>query len=126
MYVYLAGPINGCTDDEALTWRDTVRYRVNATCIDPMRRDYRGREDECVNDIVEMDKKDIDRADIVLANCWQVSWGTAMEILYAWEHRKRVIAVVPDGVRVSPWLRYHAEVMRSLDEALRILPESSV
>ena len=123
MKVYLCGPINGCTDDEAVTWRELVKQRIGEdSCIDPMRRDYRGREDECVDEIVELDKVDIECSDVVLANCWQVSWGTAMEILYAYEFTKaRVIAVVPEGTRVSPWLRYHATVVHSLDEALMIL-----
>jgi nucleoside 2-deoxyribosyltransferase len=119
--VYLAGPINGCTDDEANNWRDIAKTRLGArNCIDPMRRDYRGREEQCVTEIVDGDKNDISSSDVVIANCWQVSWGTAMEIHFAHSLSKPVIAVAPPGARVSPWLRYHAVIVRSLDEALAL------
>ena len=110
--VYLAGPINGCNDDEANGWRQGVMDRhPDHTFLDPMVRDYRGREDECVDEIVEGDKADIAKCDIFLAYCWQVSWGTGMEIHLAHQGGKRVIVVVPAGDRVSPWLRYHSEVV---------------
>lgn len=122
MRVYLAGPINGCTDDEAVNWREVVKQRLGAeNCIDPMVRDYRGKEDDSVQEIVESDKEDIYNATVVLANCWQVSWGTAMEIFFAWTMKKKVITVLPPGARVSPWLRYHSDVVHSLDAALALL-----
>lgn len=106
--VYLAGPINGCNDDEAHGWRqDFVASLPRLTFLDPMRRDYRGVEDQFAAQIVEADLADIDASDVVLAYCWQPSWGTAMEILYARTQRKTVIAVVPDGQNVSPWLRHY-------------------
>jgi hypothetical protein len=43
MKVYLCGPINGCTDSECIDWRAAAKKRLSDT-IDPMRRDYRGRE----------------------------------------------------------------------------------
>lgn len=108
--VYLAGPINGCTDDEAINWRDLAKSLVGAeNCIDPMRRDYRGKEDESVNEIVQGDLEDIDNSDVVVANCWQMSWGTAMEIHYAGSNGIPVVAIVPVGTRISPWLRYFTE-----------------
>lgn len=120
--VYLCGPINGCTDDEASNWRDQVKQVLGEDrCLDPMRRDYRGREAECVNEIVELDKEDIFASDIVLANCWQVSVGTSMEIYLAWEEGIPVIAIVPPDAKVSPWLTYHAQVVTSLDSAFEIL-----
>jgi nucleoside 2-deoxyribosyltransferase len=117
--VYLCGPIGGCTDDEAVNWRDVVKARIGAeNCLDPMRRDYRGREDEAVSEIVERDKEDIEDSDVVLANCWQPSPGTSMEILYAWEHGIPVYAILPPGARVSPWYRYHARVFHALEDAI--------
>lgn len=118
-FVYLAGPINGCTDDEAINWRQAVKDRLGVyNCIDPMRRDYRGKEAGNEDEIVEKDKLDIFCSDMMLANCWQVSWGTAMEIYYARDLLIPVHAVVPPDARVSPWLTYHARVHRSLDSAL--------
>lgn len=119
MRVYLCGPINGCTDDEANTWREYAKAILgDENCIDPMRRDYRNREDDNVDAIVEGDIADILASDIVLANCWQVSWGTAMEIHLAAEKGIPVIAVVKPGAHISPWLRYHAEIETSLGRAL--------
>ena len=119
MITYLAGPINGCTDDEANNWRDLAKKRLGVeNCLDPMRRDYRGIEDQSTEAIVHGDLEDIDSSDVMLANCWQVSWGTAMEIFYAAERGIRVFAVVPKTAKISPWLRYHAEIFFDLDDAL--------
>ena len=127
MITYLAGPINGCTDDEANNWRDLAKKRLgDENCLDPMRRDYRGIEDESVNEIVHGDLTDIENSYVMLANCWQVSWGTAMEIRYAYDIGLRVIAVLPPDTRVSPWLRYHAEIFYSLDAALDVIEATTV
>lgn len=83
-----------------------------------MRRDYRGHEDQNVEQIVNGDKYDIRACGVMLANCWQVSWGTAMEIHYAWSIGKQVLAVVQPGTRISPWLRYHAQIFTSLEDAI--------
>lgn len=114
--VYLAGPINGCTDDEANGWRESFMTRLPTYgFLDPMERDYRGREDECINEIVELDKSDINDCDIFLAYHWKSSDGTSMEIHYAWELRQKqsesplVLVVIPEGQRISPWVRYHSD-----------------
>lgn len=116
--VYLCGPINGCTDDEATTWREQVKTALGAdACIDPMRRDYRGREDECVDEIVAGDLADIEAATVILANCWAPSFGTAMELWHA--RRKPVVVIAPPGKPVSPWLRHVADdVVHNLDDAI--------
>jgi nucleoside 2-deoxyribosyltransferase len=123
MMAYLAGPINGCTDDESKNWREEIKSILGEeNCLDPMRSDYRGREDECVDEIVEKDKADIYDSDVVIANCWQVSWGTAMEILFAWNCNVPVIAIVPKDARISPWLCYHTiAIVHCLDDAITTL-----
>lgn len=122
LLVYLCGPIDGCTDDEATEWRNRVKSVLGEDhCLDPMRRDFRGVEDDHVNEIVESDKRDIYASDVVLANCWKASWGTPMEVYLAWYAGIPVIAVVPEGSKVSPWLQYHAQVVTSLDSAFDIL-----
>lgn len=112
MKVYLGGPINGCTDEEAHGWREAVKPLLAALgheCVDPMDRDYRGREMEpgIAAEIVELDKADIDGCDVLLMNRPRASDGTAMEILYGWSCGKRVIAVLPADVVPSPWVVYH-------------------
>ena len=121
--VYLAGPINGCTDAECKGWREYVKaYLGEENTLDPMRRDYRGKEMECIDEIVEGDKKDIDMCTHILVNYDRPSVGTAMEILYAWERKKHIIVVSPLGTKLSPWLIYHSsKVCNSFREAIEIL-----
>jgi nucleoside 2-deoxyribosyltransferase len=107
MKVYLCGPINGCTDEECRDWREMVKASLPET-IDPMRRDYRGREAESVRDIVELDKIDVTNSDIILVNYDKPSVGTSMEVLYAWDRGKMVIVVHPPAANLSPWLVYHS------------------
>lgn len=117
--IYLCGPINGCTDAEANDWRALVKELWSGSTIDPMRRDYRGREAENVRDIVELDKIDVLSSDVVLVNYDKPSVGTAMEVLYAFERGKLVIVVAREGASISPWLRYHSHrICQSFNAAL--------
>ena len=73
--------------------------------IDPMRRDYRGRELEpgIALEIVKGDMADIEWADIILAMCPKPSVGTSMEVFWAFHDLKKpVIAIAPTPA--SPWL----------------------
>jgi hypothetical protein len=119
--IYVAGPINGATDAEANDWRSAVKESAGswADVLDPMRRDYRGREDESVKEIVLGDKADIERSDYVIAYCPKPSVGTSMEVLLCWDQCIPCFVVVPDGVPVSPWLRFHAtDVVPTVADAL--------
>jgi hypothetical protein len=116
MLVYLCGPINGCTDAECKDWRSYAKSHLTNT-LDPMRRDYRGREAESVNEIVELDKRDVAACDVILANCPKPSVGTSMEIFLAWQMSKIVVAVAQEPV--SPWLRYHStKIVGTIKEAI--------
>lgn len=119
MKVYLAGPINGCTDEEAKDWREWVKANAPFQTIDPMRRDYRGREDQFVKEIVELDKLDILQADLILVNYDKPSVGTSMEILFAWMNQKPIVVVAGVDTVISPWLRYHASaILPSFGQAI--------
>ena len=121
MLLYLAGGINALSDADARDWRELVKSLLPAgiSTLDPMRRDYRGREDESVAEIVEGDLADIDACDAILANCVRPSWGTAMELHHAATAGVPVYAVVPEGESVSPWLRYFSrQVFGTLEEAV--------
>lgn len=119
--VYLAGGINGLSDADATDWRERAKRLLSGwDVLDPMARDYRGREDQNVTAIVEGDKADIDACDAVIVWAVRPSWGTAMEVLYAWERGRRVVVVCPGSV--SPWLRYHsATVVATIEEAIHEL-----
>lgn len=124
MVIYLAGPINGCSDSECKDWRECAKIKIHSAghqTLDPMRRDYRGIEAECVRAIVEGDKEDIGNSDRILAMCPKPSVGTSMEIMLAWSTKILVGAVVPDKSKASPWLLYHASVHESLDAAIDAL-----
>lgn len=105
---YLCGPINGCTDEECNNWRSLFKSLWSGETLDPMRRDYRGKEAESYREIVELDKIDVANSDVIIVSYEKPSVGTSMEILYAWERGKPIVVVArPDAV-ISPWMRYHS------------------
>lgn len=116
--VYLGGPIADRTDDECVAWRLTMLL-IFPNAIDPIRRDYRGRESECYREVVELDKRDILAADVLLVKYdGRPSVGTSMEILFAWEHHIPIVLVAPMTAKLSPWLLYHCtKIVSSLDAA---------
>lgn len=45
--------------------------------------------------------------------------GSNMEIIYAFEHGKLVVIVLPKDKPISPWHRYHAhKIVNTLQDAL--------
>ena len=121
MRIYLCGPINGCTDEEATGWREKVK-KMYGSAIDPMKRDYRGKEAESYREIVDLDKRDVRQADVILVNYDKPSVGTSMEVYYAWTLGKPIIVWCrPDAV-ISPWLRYHStRIVHSLPDVVKII-----
>lgn len=105
---YLCGGINGLSDADCRDWREVAKELLKTETLDPMRRDYRGKEDESVDEIVSGDLQDIAGSDFILVNAIRPSWGTAMEIIYARFDKKMIVAFVGDS-RVSPWLRFHCD-----------------
>ncbi len=108
--VYLAGPINGKTDFECRAWRLSVTTSLPEgwEAIDPMARDYRGREMEMgvAQQIVDADKADIRRCDAVIANVRTPSAGTSMEVM--WAHLLGIPVFAIANERVSPWIAAHS------------------
>lgn len=113
--IYLCGPINGCTDAEANDWRSLVKSLLpEYECLDPMRRDYRGREHEdgIAAEIVNGDTQDVKACDVLLAFCPKPSVGTSMEILFGnYILGKAVLTIVPEGAPLSPWLKHFSKVI---------------
>lgn len=111
--LYLAGPINACSDIEAMDWRAEVKERLSDCYefLDPMRHDYRGRELEpgVAEEIVGNDLQDIYSSDVIFAYCPKPSCGTSMEIYHSFEMlHKEVIVVAPHPM--SPWLKRFSSV----------------
>lgn len=129
--VYLAGPINGKSDDECMGWRRTATETLGNfghEVLDPMSRDYRGKEDDNAEAIVEGDLEDIFSCDVVLVNANSPSWGTSMELVYAKQYGKQVVAFATHSLspRISPWLRMHTTaVYESLSHALSAIQTAS-
>lgn len=149
--VYLAGGINGLGDADAIDWREEAKRLLprNIAVLDPMDRDYRGKEGENVEAIVKGDLDDIKACEAIIANCPRPSWGTAMEVFYAatagrWIKNtvhtgdgeyggnsytqtvgmRRTVAIVPAGAPVSPWLRHHTDlVVETLEQAVEAVIE---
>jgi nucleoside 2-deoxyribosyltransferase len=123
MYVYLAGPIFGATDEDCHGWRERIKAMLPEgwEALDPMSRDYRGNEDGNEAEIVRQDKQDILGSEAVIVNASRPSWGTAMEVHFAGGVRKNVIAIV-NSDRVSPWLRHYARhIVKTEKEAVALL-----
>lgn len=122
--IYLCGAINGCTDSQAKDWREKVKTELAGqfNFLDPMRRDYRGKEDESVREIVEGDYDDIRNSDIILVAADKPSWGTAMEMHHAFTNEQKYVVAVCGADRISPWLRYHSHRLdKTLDGAIAAL-----
>lgn len=116
---YLCGGINGLSDSDCKDWRAVATELLSSQVIDPMRRDYRGREDDCVGEIVEGDLSDIAASHYILVNATRPSWGTAMEIRTAWLLKKKICCFVGTAASVSPWLRYHSDaIVASVENAV--------
>lgn len=122
--VYLAGPINDCTDAECRDWRERMKEELpDVIFLDPMRRDYRNLESmETAAEIVENDKQDVMDSDVILVYHDRPSVGTSMEILYAFENGKYILTVGCTGKPLSPWILYHSsKVVSTLEEAIEEL-----
>ena len=77
--IYLCGPIMDCAGNESKDWRTRAKERLAGRFIllDPMRRNFRDREIDSANEIVEFDLQDIRDADLVLVNYSKASVGTS-------------------------------------------------
>ncbi len=126
--IYLCGPIMDEVDGHAREWREQAlqALRPNFTVLDPMRRNFKDREVDSANEIVEFDLQDVRDADIVLVNYNRPSIGTAMEVFYAGHDLgKFVVAFSPfEFKECNPWMvRFCTKIQPSLEEALGYINE---
>jgi len=110
----------------AREWRKVAAKKLAKTfsLLDPMRRNFKDREVDSANEIVEFDLQDIRNADILLVNYSKPSIGTAMEVFYAANNlEKFVVAFAPFKFKdCSPWMvRYCTKILPSLDAALEYI-----
>lgn len=121
--IYLCGPIMDVTSDESTDWRSKAKERLSGkfVILDPMRRNFRDREIDSANEIVDFDLQDVRDADILLVNYGKASIGTSMEVFYASHHLgKFVIAFSPYEYQdMSPWMVKHCtKILPNVHEAL--------
>lgn len=121
--IYLCGPIMDEHPEAAATWRERARRQLGDefVLLDPMRRNFKDREVDSANEIVEFDLQDVREADILLVNYNKPSIGTAMEVFFAaHDLGKFIVAFSPFEFRdCSPWMvRYCTKILPSLESAI--------
>ena len=124
--IYLCGPIMDEHAGHARAWRAAARRRLGDAFVllDPMRRNFKDREVDSSNEIVEFDLQDIREADILLVNYSKTSIGTAMEVFYAsHDLGKFVVAFSPFTFKdCNPWMvRYCTKILPTLEDATRYI-----
>jgi len=127
--VYLAGPVQA-KDDGGSSWRNTVKHQFSDgyEFRDPLDKYNVPVEDltvvgtetddpnaVSVGEIVEGDKDLLQQSDAVLVgyDCVR-SIGTPMEVMWAYERDYPIAVWIRDETPVidmSPWYRYHADVL---------------
>lgn len=124
--IYLSGPIMDEHLGTAREWRQTATNMLSDRfkLLDPMRRNFKDREVDSANEIVEFDLQDVRDADILLVNYNKPSIGTSMEVFYAaHDLGKFVIGFSPFTFQdCSPWMvRYCTKIHPSLETAVEYL-----
>lgn len=126
--IYLCGPIMDEVDGHARAWRQAAKERLGDAfqILDPMRRNFKDREVDSANEIVEFDLRDVRDADLILVNYGKSSIGTSMEVFYA-SHvlHKFVIAFSPFSYQdSSPWMvKCCTKILPNLEKACAYIRE---
>lgn len=129
--IYLCGPIMDEHEGHARAWRQRAKELLahDFVLLDPMRRNFKDREVDSANEIVEFDLQDIRDADIVLVNYNKTSIGTSMEVFYASHDLKKfVVTFSPFTFKdCSPWMvRFCTKILPTLDDACAYIKEHFV
>ena len=98
--VYLAGPIEGCSDDEMVVWRKaaTMSFDDGIRAISPVRMDS-----NFTTAIITQNQYDVRECDVTLAYLpksitdRRCSYGTICEIAWAHAQNKPVVIVSDDS-----------------------------
>lgn len=124
--IYLCGPIMDETPGHAKEWRTIARelLKNDFRLLDPMRRNFKDREVDSANEIVEFDLQDVRDADIVLVNYSKPSIGTAMEVFYAGHVLHTfVIAFSPFSFQdCNPWMvKYCTKILPTIEASAQYI-----
>jgi len=120
--IYLSGPIMDEHEGVARQWRQVARSLLEDSfgILDPMRRNFKDREVDSANEIVEFDLQDVRDCDILLVNYSKPSIGTSMEVFFGSHHLgKFVVAFSPFEFKdCSPWMvRFCTKILPDLEQA---------
>ena len=126
--IYLCGPIMDEVEGHAREWRNTANKELSEhfTMLDPMRRNFKDREVDSANEIVEFDLQDVREADIIIVNYNKPSIGTSMEVFYAsHELGKFVVAFSPfEFKECNPWMvKFCTKILPSLEDVIEYITE---
>jgi nucleoside 2-deoxyribosyltransferase len=126
--IYLAGPIEGCNDNEINDWRDKVKgdFLYGIKGINPYRAEEVGTAAfETKKRIITKNYLDIKNCDGVLAwlpvyvNKRRPSYGTTTEIAWAYSLQKPIWIVSDDDfVHFHPAFDYTSMLFRDLEDAI--------
>ena len=102
MKIYLAGRMEGITEKESMGWRDKIIK------LSPFNfKFFVPKITEDAQGSFNADRWLIDKADIVLVKIdKEASWGTAMEIMYAWIKGKLIICFTKEKIEFHGWLKH--------------------
>ena len=121
MKIYLAGPIEICSEDEILVWRNYVESKLKDSYQIITPKYHLGSDSE----IFENTRTNVEECDIVFAhlpkaiNERRASYGTIFEVAYGHALKKRVIIISDDEfVHKHPVMNQISEMYYSLDAAL--------
>ena len=114
--------------ESAKTWRELATEQLSDefVLLDPMRRNFKDREVDSANEIVEFDLQDVREADILLVNYNKASIGTSMEVFYAaHDLGKFIVAFSPFEFQAcSPWMvRYCTKILPTLERSITYIRE---
>ena len=115
----------------AKTWREraTEQLKNDFVILDPMRRNFKDREVDSANEIVEFDLQDVRDADMLLVNYNKTSIGTSMEVFYAaHDLGKFIVAFSPYPFKeCSPWMvRYCTKILPTFEEAVQYIQDNFI
>tara|TARA_R100001509_G_scaffold102461_1_gene60154 strand:- start:149 stop:553 length:405 start_codon:yes stop_codon:yes gene_type:complete len=121
MKVYLAGPIEICSEEEIFLWRNYIQSKAPSTIQTIVPKYHLGSQSE----IFEDTKLNVENCDVVFAhlpksiNERRPSYGTIFEISYGHALGKKVIIISDDEfVHKHPVMNHLADMFYSLDAAL--------
>jgi len=122
--VYLSGPMY-LGKEQAMSWRDDIEFhlikwnndvgqlaRIRIETLNPCNRWLeKGGELEAEGPyVVQMDKMEIAKSDVLIVNATNPGWGTPMEQFIGWQSGKMVICF-SDCDFPSIWAKAHSHKM---------------